>query len=211
MVAKNNTIILVALALVGSVCAMTCEVWGIIIAIITLIFIVAITFFGNRWGRKLYRKVMLPKPFEVFYVGQMGQSNDKQMDSCIIKASPQSQNLRFELLMRNELKVRFVEIRFRFSGKQTRPTISGLCDWNRQDAKLPSNVEAYPMQNGNWFWNYFSANERSVGSKITIGIECQAMTAFDGVLEFGLTAIEVAKTMSMPFIVKVETEGTHYR
>lgn len=178
---------------------MTYEVWGVIVATITLILIVAITFFGSRWGKKLYRKLMLPRPFEVFYIGQMGQSNDKPMSSCTIKASPQSRTLCFELHMRNELKVRFVEIRF--SGEQTRPTICDLCDWNRQDAKLPSNVEAYPMKSGNWFWNYLSANERAGGSRITIGIKCQATMPFEGKLEFGLTAVEVAKTMSMPFNV----------
>ena len=182
---------------VAIVCGLTFTIWGAIVSTIAVLLIAVSLFFNSRWGKTIYRKIMLRNPFEAWY----GESVEKPIiSSCIINTSGDPQHLRFTLCMKNELDISFIQLAFVGEGKT--PKIKSLYDWLRAIPSKPEDVECYEMQDGSWYWRYHSPWPRFAGARVTIGIKCLATDSFDGELQFRLTAIQVPKGISVPFIVK---------
>ena len=168
--------------------------WGLVVAWITLSFVVGGTFFGI--GRHYCRKLKLRDPIEAYYESKQGNTQKSYVSS--VSSNPQ--RCQVTLRTKVELNVQFIQLSF--LGSPETPTITQLWDWQWNYPGKAHYINVRPMPDGSWYWEYDSPIQRRKGKRITIGIAYVADKTYQGKLEVGVTSNETDSNLCLDFKIE---------
>ena len=132
---------------------------------------------------------------------------DSSLSEFRASVADQPQDARVTLRLAAETTVEFVA--FRFAGEGTPPNIQGFFDWQRADRVCPEDVvPPYALVDGRWYWRYVSPWRRSLGARITIGVNFIGDESFEGTLVVSMTTGDGTRDRQLPFFVDLSTSSS---